>query len=64
MRSAKAQCRYTMSRLGALQQPPKPHVSHAEIGGYVTHSESGAILRTDSKEHKSKIPSVLVRKFS
>ena len=34
MRNANAQRKSTMIRVYALQQPPSPHVSHAEIGGY------------------------------
>jgi hypothetical protein len=34
MRNANAQRMSTMIRVYALQQPPSPHVSHAEIGGY------------------------------
>ena len=33
MRNANAQREDTMIRVSASQQPPKPHVSHAEIGG-------------------------------
>ena len=33
MRNANAQRANIMIRVGALQQPLKPHVSHAEIGG-------------------------------
>jgi hypothetical protein len=33
MRNANAQRRSIMIRVGALQQPLRPHVSHAEIGG-------------------------------
>ena len=34
MRNANAQLENIMIRVGALQQPPAPHVSHAEIGGW------------------------------
>jgi hypothetical protein len=34
MRNANAQREDTMIRVSASQQPPKPHVSHAEIGGF------------------------------
>jgi hypothetical protein len=70
MRNANSQRANTIVRLGVLQQPPGPHVSHAEIGGRsgaVTPIRSRASfhLRTlGSKEHESKIPPVLVRKFS
>jgi len=33
MRNANAQCGSSMVRVSTLQQPPAPHVSHAEIGG-------------------------------
>jgi len=33
MRNANAQGTNSMVRVSALQQPPGPHVSHAEIGG-------------------------------
>jgi len=32
MRNANAQRPMTMIRVGALRQPPAPHVSHAETG--------------------------------
>jgi hypothetical protein len=34
MRNANAQCTNTMIRVGAMRQPPAPHVSHAETGGW------------------------------
>ncbi len=34
MRNANAQRDNTMIRVGALRQPPAPHVSHAESGGW------------------------------
>jgi hypothetical protein len=34
MRNANAQRRNIMVRVSALQQPPAPHVSHAEIAGW------------------------------
>jgi hypothetical protein len=34
MRNANAQRRSIMVRVSALQQPPAPHVSHAEIAGW------------------------------
>jgi hypothetical protein len=34
MRNANAQRVNTMIPVGALQQPPGKHVSHAEIGGF------------------------------
>ena len=66
MRNANSQRASIIVRLSILQQPPGPHVSHAEIGGCDTHSESSTIhLRAlVSKEHESKIPRVLARKFS
>jgi hypothetical protein len=33
MRNANAQRGNTMVRVGALRQPPEPHVSHATIAG-------------------------------
>jgi hypothetical protein len=39
MRNANAQRVNIMVRRGALQQPLRPHVSHAEIGGKVGHSK-------------------------
>ena len=33
MRNANAQGACSMVRVSTLQQPPGPHVSHAEIGG-------------------------------
>jgi len=33
MRNANAQRTFTMVPIGAMQQPWKPHVSHAETGG-------------------------------
>ena len=35
MRNANAQRENSMVRVGALQQPPAPHVRHAEIGGSI-----------------------------
>jgi hypothetical protein len=66
MRNANSQRASIIVPVCVLQQPPGPHVSHAEIGGGDTHSESSTIhLRNlDSKEHESKIPPVLARKFS
>jgi hypothetical protein len=32
MRNANAQLKCSMIRVGALQQPPEPHVRHAESG--------------------------------
>jgi hypothetical protein len=32
MRNANAQRAMTMIRVGAMRQPPAPHVSHAETG--------------------------------
>ena len=34
MRNANVQRLITMIRVGALRQPPGPHVSHAETGGW------------------------------
>jgi hypothetical protein len=34
MRNANTQLENIMIRVGAVQQPPGPHVSHAEIGGW------------------------------
>jgi hypothetical protein len=42
MRNANAQCRNSMVRVGTLQQPPGPHVSHAEIGGSVPNPKFAA----------------------
>ena len=58
MRNANAQRANTMIRVGALQQPPAPHVSHAEIGGRCV-----ALATPDSKEHESHFPAVSVQKF-
>jgi hypothetical protein len=41
MRNANAQRKDTMIRVEALQQPQKPHVRHAEIGGCFTRAKSG-----------------------
>jgi hypothetical protein len=52
MRSANAQRENTMIRLHALQQPPAPHVSHAEIGGASSDNQDGhrcALLTTKSR---------------
>jgi hypothetical protein len=41
-----------MIRVGALQQPPKPHVSHAETGACQTTDHDGqrcALLTTKSR---------------
>ena len=65
MRNANSQRASIIVPVSVLQQPPGPHVSHAEIGGGDTHSESSTIhLRNlDSKEHESKIPPDWVEKF-
>jgi len=52
MRNANAQCANTMIRVGALRQPPAPHVSHAETGGRL----SWAIA-------KSAAPSLPIKEF-
>src|SRR3981081_4593461 len=39
MRNANSQRANIMVRPGVLQQPPKPHVSHAEIGGFSQRSD-------------------------
>jgi hypothetical protein len=52
MRNANAQCGNIMIRLGGLQQPLGPHVSHAEIGGLSTDNQDGqrwALLTTKSR---------------
>jgi len=52
MRNANAQRANTMIRVGALQQPPAPHVSHAEIGGLSIDNQDGqrcALLTTKSR---------------
>ena len=35
MRNATAQRASTMIPIGAMQQPSKPHVSHAETGAFI-----------------------------
>src|ERR1700709_2338241 len=45
IRNANAQRLDTMIRVEALQQPQKPHVSHAEIGGCLTRRKSGSKRR-------------------
>jgi hypothetical protein len=52
MRDANAQRGNTMIRVDALQQPPMPHVSHAEIGALSTDHQDGqrcALLTTKSR---------------
>jgi hypothetical protein len=52
MRNAKAQREDIMIRVEALQQPPGPHVSHAEIGGLSSDNQDGqrcALLTTKSR---------------
>jgi hypothetical protein len=52
MRNATAQREDTMIRVRALQQPPRPHVSHAEIGGLSNDNQDGqrcALLTTKSR---------------
>src|SRR5882672_10727143 len=48
MRNANAQRGTIMIRLGVLQQPPAPHVSHAEIGGRCHESEVRSCTRAKS----------------
>jgi hypothetical protein len=45
MRNANAQRADTMIRVEGLQQPQKPHVSHAEIGGRLMRRKSGCERR-------------------
>jgi hypothetical protein len=52
MRNANAQRRNIMVRAGALQQPPGPHVRHAETGGFRKQGYEGqrcALLTTKSR---------------
>jgi hypothetical protein len=60
MRNTNAQCANIMVRPAVSQQPPKPHVSHAEIGGCDARSAAIATSALASfwirKEHESKIP--------
>ena len=52
MRNANAQRVNIMGRVGALQQAPAPHVSHAEIGGLSSDNQDGqrcALLTTKSR---------------
>jgi hypothetical protein len=52
MRNANAQRKGIMSRLGAPQQPPTPHVRHAESRGLSTDNYDGqrcALLTTKSR---------------
>ncbi len=49
MRNANAQRGSIMIRVGALQQPSTPHVSHAEIGGKVQDGQRCALLTTKSR---------------
>jgi hypothetical protein len=52
MRNANAQRRNIMSRVAALQQPPTPHVRHAETGGCDSEDQDGqrcALLTTKSR---------------
>ena len=53
MRNANSQRSDIMIRAGALQQPPTPHVSHAETGGSANaHDQDGqrcALLTTKSR---------------
>jgi hypothetical protein len=53
MRNANAQRENTMTRVGALQQPFTPHVSHAEIAGLSSDNQDGqrcALLTTKSRK--------------
>ncbi len=43
MRNANAQGGCSMVRVSTLQQPPGPHVSHAEIGGWWCPESEGRI---------------------
>jgi hypothetical protein len=60
MRNANVQRENSMVRVSALQQPPAPHVSHAEIGGRspLRSSPHRAWRTTDANriERKTKIP--------
>ncbi len=52
MRDAKAQHSITMIPIGAMQQPPEPHVRHAERGdkrpGIIRTSNHGPVITTAS----------------
>jgi hypothetical protein len=60
MRNANAQRPNSMVRVSALQQPPGPHVSHAEIGGrWCPNSKFGASCLANHGceiERKTKFP--------
>jgi hypothetical protein len=58
MRNANAQRGNSMVRVSVLQQPPGPHVSHAEIGGWqCPESEVRRIALCErTMEKKTKIP--------
>jgi hypothetical protein len=52
MRNANAQRANIIVHVGALQQPPTPHVRHAETGGYHNKDQEGqrcALLTTKSR---------------
>ena len=53
MRDTAVQRASTMIPIGALQQPPEPHVSHAESGAFIkTANQEGqrcALLTTKSR---------------
>ena len=52
MRNANAQREDSMIRVSALQQLPKPHVSHAEIGGVSKCSNAVADRAWSDGENK------------
>ena len=61
MRSATVQRGNTMIPIGALQQAPEPHVSHAESGAFIkaANPQSGMVkspaagaFRVDTGSHK------------
>jgi hypothetical protein len=55
MRNANSQRANIIVRLSVLQQPPGPHVSHAEIGGGDTHSETRTIPSADFGFERTRI---------
>jgi hypothetical protein len=55
MRNANSQRANIIVRPGVLQQPPGPHVSHAEIGGCDAYSESSIIPSANARFERTRI---------
>jgi hypothetical protein len=61
MRNANTQREDSMIRVSASQQPSKPHVSHAEIGGRLMCRMLSSIVMWSGRENKQQAMPVTAR---